>query len=263
LTEQTNVAIEFAHMCQNLAYPDERSGGEVLAERFQVAAYSPEFFEMLAIITGITRQLEAALASESIHPSIVSNATGHLQAIREAFSRHGLNGAWKGIGSQSLGAAHSDPVLHLSGHLRSLDYIKPSPDEVSEILADARGLLQWLEENEIEQSDFIRVCIIDGLKRFIFRLEKIGFIGWPHAIESLREIVGAYLALERGYIPAEMPKTGALMKKVAAALELPITIISKAREAKDNIEFLTLAYKGVGRPALGFVAGLITHAVSS
>ena len=257
MTEQTNVAIELAHICQSLAYPDERHGGEVLAERFQVAAYSPEFFEMLAIITGVTHQLEAALVSEQVHPAIAANATGHLQAIREAFSRQGLHGAWKGIGSQSLGAAHSDPILHLSGTLRSLDYIKPSPEELQEIIADARDLLQWLEEHEIEESDFIRLCIMDGVRRFIFRLEKIGFLGWPHAVESLKEVVGAYLALERGYIPAEMPKTGAMMKKVTGALDLPIKILSKAREAKDNIEFVGLVYKGAVKPGLAFIAALL------
>ena len=257
MPERSNLAIDLAELCQRLAHPSELSGGVFLAGHFEVEPYSPAFFEILAVITAATCQLESALVASELHPSAVPITKAHLQAVRAAFNSAGLAGNWSNHGAPSLAASHSDPILTLSGALALMDYNKPSSEEVASIIADANELLGWLEEHEIEESDFIRLCIIDGLKRFIFRMEKIGWLGWPHAVECLQEIIGAYLAIERGFDPELHPKTGALMRKVLVKLRQSFELVTGTREAADNVTFAISVLKGVIYPGAGYIAGYL------
>lgn len=256
--EQANIAVDLAKLCERLSVKTSETGENYLATRFHVAPSSPQFYEIIAVIIGMTHTIESALDASTLHPLAVENGRSHLDAIRAGFAVNKLSGNWHPYGVEQLGAAHRDPVLMLSGSLPSLNYEKPSNEDVQAILADAQDLLGWLEEHEIDESDFIRLCIIDGLKRFIFRVEAIGWVGWPYAVEGLREVVGAYLALERGHDPELHPKATALMQKVTSKLTRAFSFVGKGRDASENIDFLLSVYRGAIQPGAAFIAGYLS-----
>lgn len=160
------------------------------------------------------------------------------------------------MGQKRTTRAQTDPILSLGQALEKFDYQKPTPEDIEAIRADAEDLLTWLKEHQAEENDFIRACLIEGVQKFIFRLDKFRWVGWAYAIESLREIVGAYLALESGCDPESMPQTKAILQKVSAKLLRAMEIVSKGREVKDDAEFLIAAFRA-GTPVVTGVAGYL------
>lgn len=144
-------------------------------------------------------------------------------------------------------------------------YPKLSPEEIEETVAEVDELIAWLSDRQLRDQDFIRQAIIDGMKQFKFRLERIGWLGWGYTVSSLRDVVGAYLALERGTASeVNSPDNGAVLKKVLGTLQ---HIYAKAVTAKEGYETADFLLKMYGVAALtaqsiGSVAGFLSPPTS-
>lgn len=149
----------------------------------------------------------------------------------------------------------------LSGQVRLL---APTPrlsdDQRNTVVADVEELLIWLNNLQLKDNDFIRQALIDGLMRFKFRLIRLKWVGLGYALHGLREIIGAYLALERG-IPTDgsAPDAQAVLKKVSTLIK---DVVAKLRILKDAQEIADWALRAYGAAQLAIqvsgVAGLIT-----
>jgi len=140
-----------------------------------------------------------------------------------------------------------------------------SDDEQAALLLEVSQLLEWLGQHQLAERDFIRQAITDGLRQFQFRLERIGWLGWGYALDSLREVIGAYLALERGVEdPQSAPDAEAVLRKTAAFTKGVFAKVGSIRETAGDVAFMVLAYEQVVKIAQGkaSIAGLLTFAGS-
>lgn len=189
---------------------------------------------------------------------------GHIRTIQQTFSPNGLNNQWNHSVQHYISPANVNSVKALSGLVRPLyAYPKLNEEEQAEILGEVERLLEWLNGHQLAERDFIRQAIMDGLRQFQFRLERIGWLGWGYTLDSLREVISAYLALERGMTdPNAAPDADAVLRKTAAWVKDVFAKVGTVRETAGDVAFMVLAYEQVVKIAQGksAISGLLTFA---
>lgn len=262
ISDQSNIAEDIATLFEGMSGANGAlAGAQYLATVFEVEQYSLEFYEIVSAILGSLRHLEQIVDEVVTRERPRATAKTHIATLRSTFDQNGLQQQWNQFGAKRTANSVTDPILSLSHSLQAFDYTRPDDEEIEDFRADADELLKWLKEHQFEEQDFIRGCLIEGVERFLFRLDKLKWVGWGYAAESLREVVGAYLALERGVDPTTMPTANAGLKKIASKLKKPLSLISKGRGVKDDAEFMLTAYHASSqfvKPTLGYIAGLLT-----
>jgi hypothetical protein len=260
MTEQTDIALELAELCDALRIATNKSGDDFLADEFAVEKGSAEFFQIIYAVVARTAALERILVEEGVSEPVLEGARAHLREIRSAFDRTSQSQPWKSIGIERVGSAHSSAIRMLSlGISRSHSYRRLSENELSDVLATAEQLIVWLKDHQIVERDFIRQNLIDGLESFAFRLSKLKWFGLGYSLETLNSVMAAYLALERGLDLASNPDAGAAIKKIGQGMA---KILKAAGVLKDSAEVgewvygLLRAGAAYGGP---FVAGYLTH----
>jgi len=142
-----------------------------------------------------------------------------------------------------------------------VSYRKLSDAEVDEIFGEVEALRGWLSEHQLAEQDFIRQALLEGLERFLFRLERLSWLGWGYTLESLKEVVAAYMLLERkGIDPSEDPNSAAILQKVDATLKSVYQKVGVVKDVADMGDWLLKLY---GAGALIYqsspaIAGLLT-----
>ena len=159
-------------------------------------------------------------------------------------------------------AENTNPILALSPTIRQ-HVTLPCLDsgEEKELLADVNELIGWLQEIQFKEQDFIRQALIDGLISFQFCLTHIKWVGFGYTLESLKEVIGAYMALEKGIeTQPEAPSSSAALKKVSILCKKFYDKIDATRKFKSNSEFMLELY-GAGALLLDGqkITGLLTH----
>jgi hypothetical protein len=212
-------------------------GDQYLAMNFDVPEWSSDFYRIVFNIVDRADLVAKIIETLDLDQDIQHEAIASLQQIKAAFSHASLANPWSnpGTGCSLLGAEHSRLIKMLSAQVhQKVSYPKLSAEEVSAILDDVAELLSWLREHQINECDFIRQALVDGLEQLHFRLKRIGWLGWGYTVASLRDVIGAYMALERG-LPrnGNAPDGEAVLKKVGASLK---RIYEKTKGVKDLYE---------------------------
>ncbi|MBX7488852.1 hypothetical protein K3177_10035 [Qipengyuania sp. GH25] len=264
MAELSDPALELAALCDRLNLAHQTRGDQFLASTFEVDPWSPEFFQILGSITTRTVALSRLLKSIGANEAVLTGAENHLTQIRGAFSHAGLSNHWKNHGQRCVSAEHSSPIRMLSPAIPS-EYSFPNltPEEVTELLGLTQTLLEWLKEAQLGERDFIRESLIEGLENFRFRLERLDWFGWGYSIESLREVILAYLTLERGIDMNANPEIGALLKRTGKLLKAVFGHAERAKGAWETGDWLLSAYSQAmrvgGGPVAGYIAGYLTQ----
>lgn len=256
-------AKELAELCNKLATSNRSRGDDHLASVFGFSAWSRDFYQVIFCIIERIDYLMELINSIDMDDDIRKNAKQHLKQIKSAFNRDSLSNAWNQHGLPLLGPQHVDPILMLSSAIRTQVKL-PQLDqaEVDELLAMLSQLEEWLKEQQLTENDFIRQAIIDGVKHFRFRLENVGWFGWGYTIESLREVISAYMILQGTKIdPNTAPNAEAILKKVSAAIKTVYEKIGIVKDTVDSADFMLRVYGAVTLliQSKQGIAGLLTH----
>lgn len=242
--EYTDPARELADACQKLATQVSKRGDIVLAEAFGVQPWSREFYEVILSFQERIEFLSEILEELVIDIDVKSEAKGHLTQIASAFSISALTTDWAGTGAVYLGSGNYQPIKMLTSEVRRVSkYPKLSGSQVTEIIENVDQLLEWLEKHQVADGDFIRQALIDGLKKFRFRLTKIGWLGYGYTIESLRDVVSAYMAMERGFPDQNAsPDAGAVLKKLEVFLKFAYDKLGFAHDVMKRGDVILKIY---------------------
>lgn len=259
----TDPARELAELCGALQVTTNKSGETFLAERFEVDPWSRDFFEVIFTITERCGMLQGIVAELEIDDDFRTEMIANVQTIMTAFSAQAMRAQWKDYGLARVGSVHVGPLKALSASVRQrVAYRKLSADELEEILQDTGALLAWLKEHQLEDEDFIRQAMIEGLERFQFRLARLSWLGWGYTLDSLREIVAAYMLLERkGIDPQDNPNAAAILKKVGGVIKSVYQKVAAAKDVAETGDWLLRVYGAgslvyqTGRP---LIAGLLS-----
>jgi hypothetical protein len=172
-----------------------------------------------------------------------------------------LNNQWSHAQENFISATHVGPIRALSAQVRGLyAWPKLNDAEIKEVLDLADELVTWLTAHQLKEQDFVRQALIEGLEAFRFRLQRVGWFGWGYTIRSLRDVIGAYMALERGTPDlSASPDAAAVLQKVRAGISSIFEKIKLAKDVTDVADFTLRAYGATTLMVQGpkFVAGLL------
>lgn len=258
----TDPARELVDICARLTINTSRSGQEVLAEAFGVEAWSTEFFQILFLISQRVDGLIQIVEVLEMDPDLRAEAVQHIRAIQYSFTPNGLQNAWSHSVSHYISPANVGPLKMLVPQVRAAkSYPKLDGEELAEILSLVEELSSWMEERQLRENDFVRQAIIDGLDQFHFRLSRIEWVGWGYSLQALRDVIGAYLALERGTPDlAAAPDADAVLRKVASLVSSVFDKIKVTKEFVETGDFMLKAYGATTLLIQGKqgIAGLLT-----
>ena len=192
----TDPAHEFAALCRRLRPPTNTRGSDHLAELFKTDPHSDEFYQIISTIIDRANQLKVLVSKIDGTAHIASEINNNISNILRTFQVSHLAGQWGTHGSPHLQEDNVGPIMILSAAIRPhISYPALTDDERAEILQDVETLLVWLQEHQLNEQDFIREALIEGLRQFAFRLERTQWFGWGYTFQSIKEVIGAYLAL--------------------------------------------------------------------
>lgn len=241
----TDPAREIVELCQSLSGgAANKPGDQYLAEHFGVAPYSTDFYRILVAISDRADQLEKLIQNLEFDADFRGEMVNHLSQIRLAFSNYGLQNQWKVGASTKLVAENLQPLKALSPLIRQVvSYRRLTDDDVLQIHAEASELLSWLEDANLMERDFVRAMLMDGLGEFLFRLDHIRWVGIGYTLESLRPVIRAYLALERGEINAsDDPVALATLQRFRSFLAEVWQKTQTVREASETADWALRMY---------------------
>lgn len=259
---QTDAAKELAHLCDRLrGLRQNKSGSEVLAAEFAVPAWSVDFYELIFTIVKRLETLKVLIRDlGDVDQDIREQAISHLDVIANAFTQVGLNNPWSHASNHFISPEYVNPLRMLSSEVRRVQPLpKLSDEEQAEMVTSVDELLGWLRGIQAGDRDFIRQAMIDGLEQFRFRVERVSWVGWGYTLDSLKAVIGAHLALERGLDPNDQPQSKAVLMKVSGVLKTIFEKVGVVKDAQEKGEWLIEGYKNISALAVGLkVAGLIT-----
>lgn len=263
MAELTDPAEEFAKLCRALSSAVDQKGASWLAENFETEPYSYEFYQIFFTIVERANYLRQITAQIPEAAHIAEQINQNISQILIAFRPQSLSGSWKAHGSPYLQDGNVSPILILSAVIRNhVSYPSLNEEERDELLAQVRTLLEWLEDRQLNEKDFIRQALIDGLRQFEFRVQRLRWLGWGYTLESLKDVISAYMALERGFVDDNSnPMVAATLKKVRDALRAIYTTAGVAKDTVESAEFILKAYGAASmiiNAKIGGIAGFLT-----
>lgn len=256
----TDPAREFADLCQALTHSPKGRGDEHLAHHFKVRSWSAEFFQIIFCILSRADLVCELVKGSRLDDDYKGEMIAKIQEIKGAFEQTSLNNAWSSVGAGHLIPQNILLIKAISSEVRqSISYPKLDDKEIEQILAEVAQLETWLNEHQLVEQDFIRQAILDGLKQFKFRLERIGWFGWGYTSASLRDVIGAYFALERATPNDDSaPVAEALLQRVRSFVKNVYETASTAKDVAETGDFLLRVYAAYSIVKDSGIAGLLT-----
>lgn len=241
----------------------QQRGDVFLGGKFQVVPWSQDFYRVISTIMDRIEALKFVFMSLELDDDYRQEMGRHLDDIALAFSPASFNNEWRGYGLARLGLENVQPVKVLSGLVRQkISSRKLSQDDLAQIVSEVIDLIGWLEDHQLSEQEFIRQALIDGLKHLLFRLERFRWLGWGYTLESLREVIGAYLLLERQGINTNVnPDSAAVLFKVGGVIKSIYEKLEKVKSLTENVDFVLKAYGAVSLIQAG--ASTVTGLLSS
>ena len=242
------------------------NGDEHLATNFRVRAWSSEFYQIISCIIDRCDNLIKIVNTLDMDDELKGDAIDHIQMVQAAFGRGAMMNNWStaSYGASLLSGSNIQPIKMLSPIVRmKVSYPKLGDEDIANLLADTAEFESWLLDHQIVEQDFIRQAMIDGVRQFRLRLQKIRWLGWGYTFASLREVIAAYKLLESNIDPISNPDAEAVLKKGASFFVKVFAKVGVAKETVEKADFLLKAYGAINLIEQGTSAtGLLTHLTS-
>ena len=241
----TDPAREIAELFTALQSGDGAlAGSKYLATKFEVDAWSQEFYRIVSTIMDRLTALNKIIADLPIDKDYQSEMVDHVDEIAEAFTAKSFQSAWNAFGADKISAKNLQPIKGLSGLVRQkIVYRKLSEEEILDLVEMIDDLVNWLKEHQISQQDFIRQALIEGFENLRFRLTKLNWLGWGYALDSLREVITAYMLLERKSSPLQdNPDADAILLKIKNAIKSIYKKVETVKSVSETGDWLLKAY---------------------
>ena len=245
---QTDPAKELVDTLTELTDHGAQKFSGILVRDAEVEVWSKEFF---LIIFEILNRIDFIISEVRLLPlddDLKEDALESIDAIRAVFrGEHLLKYTSQDI-ANTVSGANLTVLKMLSPQIRQkISYKALNREEIKELVSDVRQLLNWLHEVQSEEYDFLRQAMIEGLEAFVFRLERLKWFGRGVTLESLKEVLLAYVALEglitRDTNGDELQK--AILAKCGATLQRTLKVFDIAKETTDKAGWALQAYGDV------------------
>lgn len=258
---KTDPAKEIADFCDALKSGGSSTGDIHLARAFGVEPWSAEFLHILNAFMERTELIISTVEKIDLDVDHREELKLHVRTIQSLCSLKLLSKTWNNSdgGLPVVKGSSRAAMSSLSPSIRPLVWYPVLEDqERQDVLAEVEMVIGKLEELQLGDRDFIRQGLIDGLRQFHFRLARLKWLGWGYTIAGLRNVITAYLALERDFPNAtENTSAAAAMKWTQGLLETVWKYTGYAADAKGRYDVAALAFN-VAHVAGPFIAGYLS-----
>ena len=225
-----------------------------LTSRANVEPWSSSLFSIIFEIIDRSDLVISEVKKLPLDQDVMEDAIRSLKAIRAVFANPKVLDQDINQLRMTVSGANSTVLKMLSSQIReNVSYHKLTKEEREEILQDVNDLFGWLIDLQSDEKSFIRQALIDGLARFIFRLERLEWVGSGYVLEGLRDVIQAYLALEGANIVDdggdELQK--AILSKCKATVVRTLSVLDIVKEQTDRADWALRAYGAVSALADG------------
>lgn len=254
----TDPAYELGEIAQKLCHGSSKTGEVFLAERFGVAPWSTEFVLILSCIYQRIDLVARSIQRDDVDLEFQETAQKVLTNFKGGFTSASLRNAWHNAGGGLTAMKDSEHALKMmSSTVRQrVSYPKLTGEEVAEFLDLSSAYLEALRDAS-DEPDFVRQAIVDGVIKFRFQLEHLGWMGAGYVLESLRELMFVYgWASQRSRQQHELD-AGAVLKGLGALLTRIKKTVDAAESWKKSGTAVWQAYQLVSTVAVP--ALLLTH----
>lgn len=240
----TDPARELAELCTRLQAQSQEKGESFLANAFGVEVWSREFYQIVFTISERCAHLQDIVSTLDIDADYKDELIRHVERIRSAFAATSMRSTWTGHGMERIGPIHVGPLKAISGSVRQIvSYPKLSDDEIAELEDQVSALIDWLEGRELSQADFARQAMIEGLTHFRFRLQRLQWLGWGYTLDSLQDVLTAYMLLERAQEnPKPDPKSAAVLKRVGTVVKGIYEKVHATKNVAETADWVLKAF---------------------
>lgn len=220
------------------------AGHKFLAEKFDVQEWSRDFYRLVYVILDRIEDVELLIQKLELFDDERKAALGHCSKLKPAFAQQSMISGWNTAGLKHISSEHLGALKMLSPQIRKFaSFNKPSGEELAEVIIAGTELKGWLEELQLSERDFVRQALISGLAEFLFRAERLQWLGYGYCMDSLREVITAYMALERGEIdPAVHPDISGALKRVEAFIKCAYSKLAGTKGAVETADWVLRAY---------------------
>ena len=239
-----------------------QAGADLLATLFGVEPWSQDFYRIVVVILDRLDELRGLVAMLPLDEDFRLEMVAHVEDIALAFKPNAFQASWHQFGLDKIGPKNLQPLKGIAGMVRQLvSYPKLSDEESATLVEDVTVLLTWLRDHQLAEHDFIRQALIEGLEHLVFRLERLRWLGWGYALEALKEVIAAYMLLERQGVDVNVnPDAAAVLSKVAAVIRTVYEKVEKAKGVAETGDFILRAYGAAAavQAVLPTIRGLLT-----
>jgi hypothetical protein len=258
---KTDPAKEIADFCDTLATSGSTKTDAHIARSFNVQPWSAEFLLLLNSFVDRTELVVSTIDKIDVDDEHRTEMKEHARALRRLCSLQVLGATWNNSdgGLPLVKGPSRAAVGSISAAIRPLVwYPSLEEQERQDVLAQVDIVVGKLEALQLGDRDFIRQALIDGLRQFHFRLERLKWLGWGYTVVGLRDVITAYLALERDFPDsAENTSAAAALKWTGGLLETVWKYTGYAADAKKRYDVVALAFN-TAYIAGPFLAGYLT-----
>lgn len=258
----TDPAKELAETLARLARDPNIRIVDRISQEARVPVWSPGFFRILFEIINRINLVESKIADLPLDDDIKQDAMDSISEIKSVFSSPDFMTMATGQVKPRLSGSNSTVLKMLSMMIREkVSYPLLSEEERTQIVEEVLQLRDWLVEIESEEKDFIRRSLIEGLESFLFRIERLNWLGHGYALDGLREVIKAYLSLQGAQFvdPSGAELQDAILARAKASILRVLGVFDLAKENLDRADWALKAYGAVSALADGSatVAGLL------
>ena len=258
----TDPARELVELCESLQVNTGTSGEALLAAKFDVPEWSPEFFQIVFTIVERCSLVKRLIEDLEIDDDYKEEMADHVSIIMRAFSADAMKQGWASFGYSRVSAVHVGPLKAISGLVRQkVAYRRLSEEELNELQSEVATLIEWLSTHQLAEQDFVRQALIEGLNHLNFRMRRIQWLGWGYTLDSLREVIAAYMLLERGGInKQDNPDAAAVLQKVGTVIKSVYDKVQTAQSITKSADWIARAYTAgsmiyAGKPVVTALLG--------
>ena len=245
---ETDPAKELADTLAILAAAPSQSLTDRISKSAKVEPWSSEFFRIVFEIINRADLVASKVDELSIDDDIKSEALKSIGSIKQVFTNANLLSRTTDQVRPILTGGNGAVLKMLSINVRQqVSYPLLNEESRSEILEEVTQLREWLTSQQTQEKDFIRQSLIDGLDGFIFRLERLEWLGHGYALEGLKNVIEAYLSLQGARVAdnngAELQD--AILAKTQACVGRVLGIFDIAKTGTERADWALKAYGAV------------------
>lgn len=250
----TDPAKELAETLNLLAAEPNVTISEKIARGANVKIWTPDFFRILFEITNRIDLVASKIRDLPMDEDLRQDALRSVSNIRSVFASSGILDQYNNEIKNTITGSNATVLKMLSMVIREqVSYPLLDSEARQAVLEECVTLQNWLTDLQSEDRDFIRQALIEGLDSFIFRLERLEWLGHGFVLDGLKEVIQAYLSVQGARVVddsgAELQD--AILAKTKASIFRVLKAFDLAKDTSERADWALRAYGAVAALADG------------